>query len=86
MCKYSDERCAKATKLVLFDEFIKIDAKKFKYKTEMLSMNESVLQTQDVVIIVLVELGIELYQSAHIRRAQGKALLDLALRPPSCFG
>lgn len=52
----------------------------------MLSMDESILQTQDVVIIVLVELGVELERSAYILQVQENALLDLALKPPSCFG
>jgi len=46
--------------LVLLDELIEIDAEKFEYETEMLSVDESILQTQDMVIIVFVELSIEL--------------------------
>jgi hypothetical protein len=46
--------------LVLFDQLVQIDAEQFENKTKMLSVDEGILQTQNVVIIVLVKFCIEL--------------------------
>ena len=43
LCKNPDKGCAQSSKLVLLDEFVKIDAKKLENKAEVLSMNKSVL-------------------------------------------
>lgn len=42
----------------MFDELVEVDAEKFKNKAEMLSVNKSILQTQDVVVIVFVQLSV----------------------------
>lgn len=60
LCKHSNKCCAEAPKLVLFDKLIEVDTKQLENKTEMLSMDEGVLQTQKVVIIIFIELGVEL--------------------------
>lgn len=58
--KDSDQGGAEATELVLLDEFIQIDAKQLEDKTEMLPVNKCIFQSQEVMIVVFVELCIEL--------------------------
>lgn len=60
LCKDTDESGAQSSELVLLDQFIQIDTEKFKGKTEVLPVNEGVLQTQKMVIVVLVVFAIQL--------------------------
>jgi hypothetical protein len=46
--------------LVLLDKLIKVDAEKLKNQAKMLTVDESILETQQVVVVVLVELRVEL--------------------------
>jgi hypothetical protein len=63
LCKYTNKRCAEPSELVLFDQLVQINAEQFENKTKMLSVDEGILQTQNVVIIVLVKFCIELSPS-----------------------
>jgi hypothetical protein len=60
LCKDTDESGAQAPELVLLDQFVQVDTEKLKGKTEMLPVNEGVLQTQKVVIIILVVFAVQL--------------------------
>lgn len=42
--KYSNQGGAQAAKLILFDQFIQIDAQKLEDKTKMLAVNERIFQ------------------------------------------
>jgi hypothetical protein len=60
LSKNTDESCAQTTKLVLLDQFIKIDTEQFKNQTEMLPVDKSILQTKQVMVVVLVVLAVKL--------------------------
>jgi hypothetical protein len=51
---------AETSELVLLDKFIKIDTKQFKHQAEMLTVNECVLESQDMVFIVLIKFLVQL--------------------------
>jgi hypothetical protein len=59
--KNTDESRAQTTKLVLLDQLIKIDTEQFKDQTEMLPVDESILQTKQVVVVVLVIFAVKLH-------------------------
>lgn len=61
LCEHAHERCAETPELVLFDQLVEIDAQQFENKAQMLPVYERVLQTQDMVVVVLVELRVQLY-------------------------
>ena len=60
LSKHPDQGCAEASKLVLFDQFVEIDAQQFENQAKMLSMNESIFQSKKMVVVVLIELCIKL--------------------------
>ena len=57
------QRCTKTAELILLDQFIEVDAKQFEHKTEMLSMNKCVFQSEQMVVIMLIKFAIELNMS-----------------------
>lgn len=60
LSEHSHKRCAQAPELVLLDQLVQVDAQQFKHQTEMLSMDEGILKTEDMVLIVFVVFGIQL--------------------------
>ena len=58
--KHSDERGTQTAELILFDQFIQIDAEKFKHEAKMLAMDKRVLQPEEMVVIVLVVFAVQL--------------------------
>ena len=44
----------------MLDELVQIDAQQLEYQTKMLAMDEGVLESKKMVVVVLVELRIEL--------------------------
>jgi hypothetical protein len=58
--KYPDKGSAQSTELVLFDQLIKINAEQFECKTQMLTVDECVLETKQVMVVILVILAVEL--------------------------
>ena len=56
-----DELGAETLELILFDEFIEVGGEELKDETEMISVDEGVAETEDVVLVggieVLVQLG-----------------------------
>ena len=59
--KYSNQCCTKTTKLILLNELVKVDAEQLEHKTEVLSVNECVFESQKMMIVILVKLRVELY-------------------------
>lgn len=58
--KDTDKRGAQASELVLLDELVKVDAEKLEGETQMLTMDKGILQTEEVMVIVLVVLAVQL--------------------------
>jgi hypothetical protein len=58
--KDAHEGGAEAAELVLLDELVQIDAEQLENQTKMLSMDKRIFQSQKMVVVVLVELGVEL--------------------------
>ncbi len=58
--KYSYKCCAQPSELVLFDQLVKIDTQQLEYQAEMLSVNESILQTKNMMVVILIELRVQL--------------------------
>jgi hypothetical protein len=44
--------------LILLDELVKVDTQQLENKAQVLTMDESILQTEEMVIIMLIELAI----------------------------
>jgi len=61
LSKHTDKSSAQSTELVLFDELVKVDAEQFKRKTQMLTVNKCVLQTKQVMVVVLVVFAVQLW-------------------------
>ena len=73
------KRCAQPSELVLLDQLVQIHRQQLKHKTQMLPVNESVLQPQNVVVIVLVHASIEQIQNRYLHHALievGRFVLD----------
>lgn len=58
--KHPNKCSAQSTELILFDQLIKIDTEQFKCETQMLTVDECVLETKQMVVIVLVIFAVEL--------------------------
>jgi hypothetical protein len=56
----SDERSAQASELILLDQLVKVDTEKLEGETQMLAMDESIFQTEKVMVIILVVLAVQL--------------------------
>ena len=69
LCEDAYECRTKSPKLILFDQFVEIDAEQFEDQTKMLSMNEGIFEPKQVVVIVLVQFAVELQQS-YVSRGQ----------------
>ena len=60
LSKNAYERGTQAPELVLFDQFVEIDAEYFKDETKMLPVDEGVLEPKEMMIVILVQFPIEL--------------------------
>lgn len=60
LCKNPDKSCAQSSKLILFDKLVKIDTEKLEYEAEVLSMNEGVFQSKEMMVVIFVEFLIKL--------------------------
>lgn len=58
--EYSNQGGTQTAELILLDQFVEIDAEKLKHQTEMLAVDECILEAQDMVVVVLVELAVQL--------------------------
>lgn len=55
-----DQCGTKTPELVLLDQFVQVDAEKLEDETQMLPVDERILESQQMVVVVLVELRVEL--------------------------
>ena len=60
LCKDANESGAQPPELVLLDQLVQVDAKQLEDETEMLSVDEGILQSEQVMIVVFVELAVQL--------------------------
>lgn len=58
--KHPDQGGAESTELVLLDKLVKVDTEQLKCKTQVLSVNKSILQAKQVMVVVLVILAVQL--------------------------
>ena len=58
--KDTHQGSTETSELVLLDKFIKIDTEQFKHQAKMLAVNKGVLESQDVMLIVLIEFLVQL--------------------------
>jgi hypothetical protein len=58
LCEHSHKSSAETTELILLDELVKVDTQQLENKAQVLTMDESILQTEEMVIIMLIELAI----------------------------
>lgn len=54
------QRGTKTPELVLLDQLVQVDAKKLEHQAQVLPVDERVLESQQMVVVVLVEFRIEL--------------------------
>lgn len=59
LSKHTHQGGAKASELVLLDQFVQVDAKEFENQAEMLAMDEGILQSQQMVVVVLIQFRIQ---------------------------
>jgi len=62
LCEDSYQRGAQTPKLVLLDQLVQIDRQQLEDQTQMLLVDEGVLQPQDVMIVILVHSSVEQVQ------------------------
>jgi hypothetical protein len=77
--KYPDKGSAQSTELVLFDQLIKINAEQFECETQMLTVDECVLETKQVMVVILVILAVEQIQHRNFHHTLvevGRLVLD----------
>lgn len=60
LSKHPHQCGTKTPELILLDQLIEVDAEQLKDQTQVLLVYECILESQQVVIIVLVELRVEL--------------------------
>lgn len=60
LSKDTNKSCAKTTELILLDQLVQVDAEQFKDETQVLPVNESIFQPQQMMIVVLVHLLVQL--------------------------
>jgi hypothetical protein len=58
LSKDSHKGCAKTPELILLDQLVEINAQQLENQAEMLAMDECIFQSQEMMVIVLVELGV----------------------------
>lgn len=63
--KDSDESGAETTELVLLDELVKVDAEELEHEAEVLPVYEGILQSEEVMIVILVEFTVELSKGKY---------------------
>lgn len=69
-----DQRGTKTPELVLLDQFVQIDAEKFKDQAQVLPVYKGILQSQEVVVVILIKLSVQLVAVSIMyseRRNQG---------------
>lgn len=82
---------AQASELILLDQLVKVDTEKLEGETQVLTMDEGILQTEEMVIIVLIVLAVQLWggeigeQLAQMWVTMDmRRLPDPTQKPPSC--
>lgn len=58
--KDADKGRTETSELVLLDQLVEVDTEQLKGKAEVLTVDEGVLQTEEVVVVVLVVLAVQL--------------------------
>lgn len=82
---------AQASELILLDQLVKVDAEKLEGKTQVLTMDEGILQPEEMVVIVLIVLAVQL-RGGEIGEPLAQmwvtmdmwCLPDPTQKPPSC--
>lgn len=54
--KHAHQCRGQSTELILLDQFVEIDAQQFEDKAQMLPVNKGILQSQEMVVVILVHL------------------------------
>ena len=67
LCEYANKCCAQASELVLLDKLIKVDTEQLKHQTQVLTMDKCILQPEDMVVIVFIQFGIQLFSTTISR-------------------
>lgn len=65
LCKYAHKCGRQSSELILLDQFVQVNAEQLENETEMLPMNEGVLQSEQMVVVVLVHLLVQLFPCQH---------------------
>lgn len=58
--KDPNQRRTQSTELILLDELVEVDTQQLKDQTQMLLVNESILQSQNMMIVMLIKLTVKL--------------------------
>ena len=60
LSKHPHKRGTQPSELILLDQLVKVDAEQFETQTEVLPVNEGILQPKEMMVVVLVKLVVEL--------------------------
>jgi len=60
--KDANQGRAQPAELILLDEFVKVDAEQLECQAQMLPVNESIFESQKVMVVVFVKPRVELKQ------------------------
>lgn len=61
-----DKLCAKTLKLVLLDEFVEVGREEFEYETEVITVDEGVPETKDVMLIIGIAAFIQEFEDSDL--------------------
>lgn len=89
LSKDSHESGAKTSELILLDQLVQIDREELKHQTQMLPVDERVLESHDVMIVVLVHTAVKLATCQYFSASQWFLWLcspSPIRKPPSCSG
>ena len=79
MRKDPDQSRAQSSELILLDQLVQVDAQKLENQAEVLAMDKCVSETEQMVVVILVELAVEQIQHRHLHHTLievGSAVLD----------
>jgi hypothetical protein len=63
--KDSHKSGAQSSELVLLDELVQVDRQQLEYQTQVLFVDESILESENVVVVVLIHTSVELHDNSQ---------------------
>lgn len=62
----TDKRSTQASELILLDQLVQVDTEKLEGEAQMLTVDEGILQTEEVMVIILVVFAVQLQSRGNM--------------------